>query len=221
MKNLKDKTFGKLKVEKLVRRDPDGKYIWLCRCECGKEREVWGRLLTRGKTTSCNSKECRKHRHRKGNKYELFDDFAIGYDAKGNEFYIDIDDYNEVSKHTWSMTPYGYFMAYINNGEWPTRCVFLHRFVLGLKDPNLVTDHLNHCRHDCRKSNLQAMSQSDNSKNVIRPDGQGGHNTDKYIAAIKKFVIREHPEFGEFSTMKEASDFYQKWLIGQINIRQK
>lgn len=39
-KDLTNRTFGKLNVEEYLRREPDDKHIWLCRCECGKEREV-------------------------------------------------------------------------------------------------------------------------------------------------------------------------------------
>ena len=54
-------------------------------------------MLKLGKTTSCGSKECRKKGHRKGNKYDFYKDFIIGYDSNNNEFYIDKDDYEKVS----------------------------------------------------------------------------------------------------------------------------
>ena len=57
-------------------------------------------MLKLGKTTSCGSKECRKKGHRKGNKYDFYKDFVIGYDSNSNEFYIDKDDYEKVSSHT-------------------------------------------------------------------------------------------------------------------------
>lgn len=216
-KDLTGQRFGKLTVIKCLRREPNGKYIYLCKCDCGQEREVWGRALTKGIATSCNSRNCRKSGHRKGNTYEFYDEFAIGYDSKGNEFYIDKEDYNEVSKHTWLMNPYGYFTAYIPEVSTKNSHVFLHRFVLHEIDPAIFVDHINHCRHDCRKANLRKLTPSENSKNTIRPT----NNNDPYVQAIRKFVIRDHPELGEFKTAKEASDFYQRYLIDQINVRNK
>lgn len=35
-----------------------GNTYWLCRCECGTEREVFGASLRFGKTTSCDSGPC-------------------------------------------------------------------------------------------------------------------------------------------------------------------
>ena len=218
-KDLTGQKFGKLTVEKLVRREENGKYIWLCKCDCGKEREVWGRALTKGVATSCNSRNCRKSGHRKGNTYEFYENFIIGYDSKGNEFYIDKDDYEEVSKHTWLMTDYGYFSAYIPGSCTKNNHVLLHRYLLGMTDSSIFVDHINHCRHDCRRCNLKIVTQQENMQNVLRPEGGKGHNNDPYVQAIRKFIIRDHPEFGEFKTAKDASDFYQRYLIDQLNVR--
>ena len=73
--------------------------------------------------------------------------------------------------------------------------------------------HIWLCRHDCRKANLVKTDAVGNMQNIIKPNC----NNDPYIKAIKKFVIRKHPEFGEFNTAKEASDFYQDYLLKQIN----
>lgn len=214
-KDLTGQKFGKLTVIELVHKDSNGKYIWVCKCECGRKREVWGKMLKLGKTTSCGSKECRKKGHRKGNKYDFYKDFVIGYDSNNNEFYIDKDDYEKVSSHTWGMTPYGYFSAYCPDEQGNKKTLFLHRFVTDTTDPTIFVDHINHCRHDCRKANLRRLTPSENSKNTIRPT----NNNDPYVQAIRKFVIRDHPELGEFKTARDASDFYQRYLIDQLNIR--
>ncbi len=216
-KDLTNRTFGKLNVEEYLRREPDGKHIWLCRCECGKEREVCGRWLARGVVTSCGSKECKKSGYRKGNKYEFYDDVAIGYDSNGNAFYIDVEDYERVSKYTWLMTSGGYFSAYSLDKNGKRKDLLLHRFIMDEDDSSVVIDHKNHCRHDCRKANLVKTDAIGNMQNIIKPNC----NNDPYIKAIKKFVIRKHPEFGEFNTAKEASDFYQDYLLKQIEIQKE
>ena len=216
-KDLTGEKFGKLTVEKLLRRDVSGKYIWLCKCECGKEREVWSKMLLQGNVNSCGSKECKKKGHRKGNKYDFYDNFIAGYDSNGNEFYIDKDDYEIVSKYTWCMNAFGYFWAYNPDKYGHKKMLLLHRLITNTTDPAIFVDHINHCRHDCRKQNLRQVLPSENSKNTIRLT----NNSDTYVKAIRKFIIREHPEFGEFVTAKEASSFYQKYLIEQLNVKKE
>lgn len=206
--------FGKLTALKCVRSEYVGKekrYIWLCQCDCGKTREIWSRFLTKGIATSCNSLECKKSGFKKGNKYIFKGDVVIGYDSKDNEFYIDLDDYDKVSKYTWTMNNLGYFITKQSTKE-GGKVLLLHRYIMGTTNPSIVVDHINHCRHDNRENNLREVTVSENSKNIIRHN----NNIDPYIKAIQKFIVIEHPEFGEFKTAKEASDFYQNYLIKQI-----
>ena len=50
--DLKDKVFDRLTVIEKVENNGTGTR-WLCRCECGKEKIVYGSNLTSGKTKSC------------------------------------------------------------------------------------------------------------------------------------------------------------------------
>lgn len=52
-KNLIGKKFGRLKVIKYVGKDENKQRIWLCKCDCGKEKRVSTRYLTSGDTKSC------------------------------------------------------------------------------------------------------------------------------------------------------------------------
>jgi hypothetical protein len=54
--NLKDLTghrFGKLVCIKLHSKDKEGKYKWLCLCDCGNQKIVPSNSLQSGKTNSC------------------------------------------------------------------------------------------------------------------------------------------------------------------------
>lgn len=53
IKDLTDKTFGKLKVIKRVGSNKYKKATWLCKCSCGNEIIVVGNSLTSGNTRSC------------------------------------------------------------------------------------------------------------------------------------------------------------------------
>lgn len=52
-KNLEGQKFNKLTVIKLLGKNEKGKYNYLTRCECGKEKEVIGHYLTNNETKSC------------------------------------------------------------------------------------------------------------------------------------------------------------------------
>jgi hypothetical protein len=54
--NFKDLTglrFGKLVVLNMEGHSKDGHITWRCKCDCGKEKVVMGKMLTIGKTQSC------------------------------------------------------------------------------------------------------------------------------------------------------------------------
>lgn len=54
-KNLSNKQFGRLTVLRENGRNNQGKIMWLCRCECGKLKTIYGYSLTRPhkSTKSC------------------------------------------------------------------------------------------------------------------------------------------------------------------------
>lgn len=51
-KDITGERYGKLVVENLAFIE-NGKYIWKCKCDCGKELNVYGASLRSGNTTSC------------------------------------------------------------------------------------------------------------------------------------------------------------------------
>lgn len=61
-KDLTGKKFGKLTVISFSRRNKNGTNYWICKCECGKEKEIVQSSLTGLHTTSCGcaQKERRK-----------------------------------------------------------------------------------------------------------------------------------------------------------------
>ena len=61
-KDLTGQTFGKLTVVKFAGRDKCGNREWLCKCECGNEKDIVGGHLTSGSTKSCGCRAGSKHR---------------------------------------------------------------------------------------------------------------------------------------------------------------
>lgn len=57
--DLSGKKFGKLTVLKLIdKRDPKKTSLWLCRCDCGNEKETSYRCLKEGNTKTCGQTQC-------------------------------------------------------------------------------------------------------------------------------------------------------------------
>ena len=105
--DLTGRRFGRLTVtrqtEDKIR--PCGKHEaqWICVCSCDNKKIVAvGTELKRGHTTSCGC--LRNEKISKANKKEnVFDldsaEYAIGYTAKGEEFWFDKEDYDLVKKY--------------------------------------------------------------------------------------------------------------------------
>ena len=61
-KDLAGKKFGKLTVVSLAGIGKCGHAKWLCKCECGNEKDIFGGHLTSGDTKSCGCLARSKHR---------------------------------------------------------------------------------------------------------------------------------------------------------------
>ena len=85
------------------------------------------------------------------NQYKIIDDYVIGYDSKGREFYFDLEDYELVSKYKWYVHTNGYVRAsiYDKNTKEITQ-IQLHRLVMNA-DENVIIDHISGKRNDNRK----------------------------------------------------------------------
>lgn len=51
--DLTGQRYGRLTVKKLIGKNEQGKYIWLCKCDCGNEKIVKTEYLRSGHTMSC------------------------------------------------------------------------------------------------------------------------------------------------------------------------
>jgi hypothetical protein len=52
-KDITGQRFGRLTPLYPTGHTPEGRLLWLCRCDCGKERPIRAKLLIRGDTQSC------------------------------------------------------------------------------------------------------------------------------------------------------------------------
>lgn len=96
--DLTGQKFGKLLVISKSNNNKSGRTMWLCNCDCGKEKIVSTKLLKNGESNSCGCNwrvQNKKHASWKG--YEeipkdFFSNIRRGANLRGIEFNIQIED---------------------------------------------------------------------------------------------------------------------------------
>ena len=116
--DLTGKQFDRLTV---IKRVPDyiqsngrKRTMWLCMCECGNYITVDGEHLKSGATKSCGclQRELTSKRFKRYNKYNLDNEYGIGYTSQGKEFWFDIEDYERIKQYCWYIDKNGYVVAH-------------------------------------------------------------------------------------------------------------
>lgn len=204
--------FGKLTVIKQVEdRISSGKRfsMWLCKCDCGKSKEIFGNTLKSGKTTSCGCKYKSRKRSRKYNEYDIQNyDYGVIYIGE-NEVLFDLEDYEKIKNYTWNCRKIknGYISVNTQNGG---QSLVLSRLIMGCDESNLQVDHKNHNTLDNRKSNLRIVTVSQNNMNKnFMSNNTSGHigvsfnkRNQKYVAYIKK--NKKYIHLGSFDNIDNA-----------------
>lgn len=158
--------FGRLTVVKRVEDyvSPKGekRSRWLCQCDCGEEVIVVGKYLTKKngtKSCGCFARENMSKVKKRYNTYDLSGEYGIGYTLKGEKFYFDLEDYDKIKEHCWSLTNDGYVSTHIKRKQ-----TLFHRLIMD--NESGIVDHINHNVQDNRKSNLRIATSSQNGMNA-------------------------------------------------------
>jgi hypothetical protein len=172
--DLTGRIFGRLtvikQVEDYITSKGEHKAQWLCECNCELHSQVivLGYNLKNGHTQSCGCLNCVKSRviNKKCNRSDLSGDYGIIWCINTNKpIYFDLEDADNILKHSWSIDSNGYPSATIN-GE----TVRMHVF-LGCK----WHDHHNRNKLDNRRVNLIYCTQQENVRNSsIGKNNQSG-----------------------------------------------
>lgn len=164
--DLTGKRFGRLVV---LRRGENERFSnggiavrWLCQCDCGNLVLTRAQALKSGKTKSCGCLHADNVRNmmKRENRYEIHDDYVVGFTQKGETFLFDTEDFDKVKELCWHLTPKGYVVA---RAPWNPKLNF-HRYLLDV-DEEFMVDHINHDPTDNRKCNLRIVSASENRAN--------------------------------------------------------
>lgn len=174
-RDVKGKRYGKLVPIKIVDTYAlSGEKIWECLCDCGEIINVRLSSLVSGNTKSCgcHQREVAKitgEKSKKFNTYDLSGEYGVGYTAKGEEFYFDLEDYELIKNYCWYIDYYGYVQTNIKK-----RHILFHRFIMNPPD-NMDIDHKNGNTTDNRKSELRLCTRQQNLFNVgLRKNNKSG-----------------------------------------------
>ncbi len=135
-------------------------------------------------------------------KYDLSGEYGIGTTSKGYTFLFDLEDYDLIKNRNWYVNSRGY----IQSSALPQ--VKMHRLIMGVTDPNMYIDHINHDKTDNRKSNLRIVTNQQNQRNKkpINKSGYAGvswhKNKKKWMSHIT--VDKKQIYLGIFDDIDDA-----------------
>lgn len=229
--DLTGKQFDRLTV---IKRVPDyiqsngrKRTMWLCMCECGNYITVDGEHLKSGATKSCGclQRELTSKRFKRYNKYNLDNEYGIGYTSQGKEFWFDIEDYERIKQYCWYIDKNGYVVAHdiIN----PQKILILSRVVMNLYDDTLCVDHIHgeQTRHDNRKCNLRICTKQKNNINR-RPQSNSlsgitgvrwNQSTNKWIANISINGTYMSKSFSKFEDAVKQRQEWENEIFGEYS----
>lgn len=190
-KDLTGIRFGRLTVqnqgEYFISKNGGKKVGWVCICDCGNVVTKEHHSLLSGNTRSCGClhKESARERGKLNKKYNTFDlsgEYGIGYTAKGEEFYFDLDDYGKIKNYYWYKCDTNYIEAFVNKVK-----IYQHRFIMNCPKEYEV-DHISHTQYDNRKCNLRIVSHKHNLRNIkLHKDSTSGVTGVSYAKSKKKW----------------------------------
>lgn len=137
--------------------------------------------------------------------------------TKGNVALVDDEDFEHVNQFKWraKVTPRNVYAVRTFKVNGNTLAQKMHRFILGVTDPNIEVDHapdhsgLNNQRHNLRKAST-AQNQHNQS---IRTDNTSGFKGASWDKRSKKWEARIRVNggskyLGRFTSKKEAARAY-------------
>lgn len=146
------------------------------------------------------------------NEFKIENSYVIMYTTKGEQFLVDLDDFEKVNKYYWGKDNDGYFVhGFKINGK--NKKIRLHRFIMNCPD-NMVVDHIHgkESRFDNRKENLRLATVSENGMNRdLGKNNTSGVTGVTWHKQLKKWIVRiqvagKRISLGTFDNLDKAID---------------
>lgn len=156
--NIVGQTFEHWEVLEEVEKEDGGPRKFKCRCRsCGAiSIKTRAQIFVR-KGMHCQ--KCPPEYH-----FAVKGDSAVGTLPDGSTFIIDTADIPKVSERWWHKNRRGYVVSSKRNQKPCAIC--LHEYLLNPQGmPNVIIDHINRNKADCRRSNLRFVTPQQNSMN--------------------------------------------------------
>lgn len=114
---------------------------------------------------------------------------------------VDDEDYERLIKYRWSVARKEdgrlYALRSFTNSEGKKTTQKMHRFILGITDLNIVTDHINNDGLDNTRSNIRACTRSQNMANRTAKKNGSSKYLGVYLQKSTKRNARKDGTIGE------------------------
>lgn len=164
--DLTGKRFGRLIVISKDLNNKSKRIKWICKCDCGNTKSVYGFNLQKGYTKSCgclqkeNTSKASKHLF---NQYEIIENILIIYnDQKTASCKISAHHLSEINDRYWYKTKQGYWQS--GRG----RDNFLHNVLIPHNKDEYI-DHHDRNKDNCTDENLLVCTYQKNTFNRTKP----------------------------------------------------
>lgn len=121
---------------------------------------------------------------------------------------VDDEDFEWLNKYRWfaarkpNETTY-YVKGYTKQVNWVRKHVSMHRLILGLDNPKILSDHIDHNGLNNQRNNLRAATPSQNNTNT------SGRGTSKFLG-VYNMIIKQKRKNGRIV-------IYNYWSAGIHN----
>jgi len=127
---------------------------------------------------------------------------------------VDDADYDRVSAHKWSATKANtvYGVRKVRKADSKTTSQLLHRFILGVTDPEIQVDHKDHNGLNCQRHNLRRCVRGENDGNRRKTRGSSQYRGVSWSKGKGKWraciTIGKSVHLGYFTDEAEAARAY-------------
>lgn len=207
--DISGQRFGKLTVIRKTRVKKGNSY-WLCKCDCGVEKEISMTALRNGqKSCGCSAYDFAKDKVI-GNKYTIDENNVVHVILRTeNEMLCDLEDWEKLKEFTWTKDKWGYATAHING----KRKKF-HIEIMGKKN-GYVVDHEDRNKLNNQRNNLRFVTKSGNAansklskNNTSGVKGVRKARSGRWVACL--MLNGKNIYLGTYDTIEEAAEARRK-----------